>query len=77
VRPSKQVSISLRIGSSERGCFPKSIRIFILEEGSPPPPEGSGVPSPLPIPSTTFQRASSSSEFISGLSLTLLLGVLG
>jgi hypothetical protein len=75
VRPSKQVSVSLRIGGSERGCLPKSIYMFALEEGAPPPPEGPGALPPLPIPSTTLRRASSSSEFISGLSLTLLPGV--
>jgi hypothetical protein len=80
VRPSKQVSVSLRIGGSERGCFPKSIRIFVLEKGSPrgpPPPEGPGAPLLLLIPSTTLRRASSLSEFISGLSLTPLFGVSG
>jgi hypothetical protein len=56
--------------------FSKSIRIFALEEGSPPPLEGPGAPPPLPIPSTTLRRASSSSESISGLNLTPSPGVL-
>jgi hypothetical protein len=51
VRPSKKVSASLRIGGSELGYFPKSIRILALEDGSPPPLEGPGAPPPLPIPS--------------------------
>ena len=50
VIPSIQVSFSLRIGGSESGCFSKSICIFALVEGSPPPPEGPSVPLPLPSP---------------------------
>ena len=77
VRPSKKILVSLRIGGSKLGCFPKSIHILVLEDGSPPPPEVTGALPPLSNPSTCLRWASLLSESISGLSLTPLHGVLG
>jgi hypothetical protein len=66
VRPSKKVSPSLKIGGSELGYFPKSIRILALDDSSPPSPEGPGGLLLLPVPSNLLRRAASSSEKICG-----------